>query len=288
LASAFSTSVVLHFWRSLFCCPVAPSALGPLSIRPFPFTLPQRRNEAGDVSPGQFHRFRQRFSPRQPGRDRRRIGASRAMRRHVFHSRRRHHPFALRAAEKIHRHFPAREMPALDQRGAAIRLTNYPRGRAKVFRRPDFFPGQNFRLGQVWRHQCGQRQQFPPQRSERVALHEPPSARGDHHRIHHQRNALAPPEKPRHLPHNGRRIEQSGLGRRGPPIGKDRLDLGQNHFGRASFQARNRSGILRRQAGDRAGSMHFQRGKSNQIGLNSRAAAAVRAGDGQRHWLDSM
>ena len=62
---------------------------------------------------------------------------------------------------------------------------------------------------------------------------------------------------------------------------KDGLDLLPHDSGIARLEAAHAPGILRGDAGNGAGPMHAEGGERLQIRLNSRPAAAVRAGDGE-------
>ena len=53
-------------------------------------------------------------------------------------------------------------------------------------------------------------------------------------------------------------------------------------IGRREWNARDASRVLRGERRDRAGAVDAERGEGLQIGLNARAAARIRAGDGQR------
>ena len=204
---------------------------------------------------------------------------------HVLDPRRGQHPLAFRAAQKVHRAFPAREVAALDKRRAADGLINDPRRAPKLFGRADWLANQNLRLEQVGRHQRGERQQVAPQCCDRVARQETTSAGGHHDRIHHQGNAADLPEEARHFADNRGRTQHSHLDRRRGRPGEDGLDLRAHHPGRARVNAEDGPRVLGRDAGDRAGAMHAQRGKGLEIGLDARPASAVGAGDGQCDWL---
>jgi len=54
------------------------------------------------------------------------------------------------------------------------------------------------------------------------------------------------------------------------------------HFGRTRFDGENTFGILRGETRNCAGTVDAERGKSFQISLDARAAAAVGTGDGER------
>ncbi len=80
-----------------------------------------------------------------------------------------------------------------------------------------------------------------------------------------------------------RREQHSGFHRRGRQFFKHGFDLLPQHPGRNRLDAENAPGILGGEAGDGAGAVDAERSEGLQVRLDARAAAAVRAGDGERN-----
>ena len=69
----------------------------------------------------------------------------------------------------------------------------------------------------------------------------------------------------------------------GRQLVEHRFDLAPHDVHAARLDAAHARRVLRGDAGDGAGAMHAERGEGLQVGLDARPAAAVRAGDGERH-----
>ena len=95
------------------------------------------------------------------------------------------------------------------------------------------------------------------------------------------------PKKVDDDPNDPGRKQHAGLGRARRKLRKDSFDLLSHDERFARLKAANLFRVLRGDTGDGAGAVNAESGKSFEIGLDSRAAPAVGAGDGQsdRHLL---
>ena len=127
-----------------------------------------------------------------------------------------------------------------------------------------------------------QRDQFS-QRADGVLFHQHLAAAGDHHRIDHQRHALAPaPARCAFATARDdlRRVEHPGLDRGDGKGLEHEPDLVGHARGRDRRDVEHASRMLRHDAGHRRRAVNAERGERLQVGLDARAAAVVGAGNG--------
>jgi hypothetical protein len=130
----------------------------------------------------------------------------------------------------------------------------------------------------------GQRQKFFLEHLDGRRRQQVGPAGGDHDGINDQRRAGGQSAEEFGDHFDIFRGEQhAGLHGRRWQLFKHGLDLLAQHFGRARLHGENAVGILRGEAGDGTGAVDTVGGKSFKIRLNAGAAAAVRAGDRERH-----
>ena len=235
-----------------------------------------------------FHRVRQIVAERQRRANRGGISAAGAVRANASHKRRGQKQFRLAVKKNVHRLAGIFQMTAFHQHRAAEARLDFPRRGAHFFQR---------------------RNRFVPVRisaSSRFGVTSVASGSSFSFRIFTAAGSsnLAPLVETitgsttsfEMLSHFGfefrknfattrnifRREQHSGFHRRRLQFFKHGFDLLPQHFRRTRLDAENAPGILRGEAGDGAGAVDAQRGERFQIGLDARAAAAVRAGDGQR------
>ena len=178
-------------------------------------------------------------------------------------------------------------MAAFDQRRTAKALVDFPRRSAHFFNGRS--PGQNFRFVQIWRGERRQRQKFSLSifiaagSSNFAPLVE--TMTGINHELRKCELRIADLR----IAYAGKNSDHTEFSAKTtfrfspPPAAIPRT---RPPFVAAASRANTvrfpkRAGILRGEAGDGARAVDAERGERFQIGLDARAAAAVRAGDGQ-------
>ena len=131
--------------------------------------------------------------------------------------------------------------------------------------------GRGFR--QIGRDHRRQRNEFGAQRVDGFRR-EQPIARGcDHHGIEHDM-LRRPARQPGDDGIDDRRLRHhADLDRADVEIGKHRIDLRGDEFGRHLMNAADACGVLRRQRRDHGSAVDAERGKRLQVGLDAGAAA---------------
>ena len=140
---------------------------------------------------------------------------------------------------------------------------------------------QHLRLREVGCDHEGEGDQPLAQRPHRVVTQQPVSALGHHHRVHHQGSKPVLLDRPRHQLDDLPAAQHPGLRGGGPEVGDDVVDLGADDVQRELGVVAHAHGALGGHGGDRAGPVHAQGGERLEVGLDARAAARVRAGDGE-------
>ena len=158
-------------------------------------------------------------------------------------------------------------------------------GPAGIVQGADRHAGQFLRLVAVRRDHRGQGQEQPPHGLPGRFVQEGGPALGDHHGVDHQGEGpeAIPPEADAlgHRLDDGGGAEHARLGRIGPDVVQDGVDLGGHHLRRHQVDVPHALGVLGRQGGDGGGAEDPQGVEGLDVGLDPGAAAAVGAGDGQ-------
>ena len=134
-----------------------------------------------------LHRARQIVSQRERGANRGGIGAAGSVRADAFHERRGQKQLGFAVKKNVRGFMRIFQMAAFDERGAAEAQMNFPRRSPHFFDGCRFVAGQNFRLVQVGRDECGQRQKFFLQDFHRRRFQQFCAAGGNQNRVDNQR-----------------------------------------------------------------------------------------------------
>ena len=134
--------------------------------------------------------------------------------------------------------------------------------------------------GRFGRHDRCEREQQRHERGDRVVLDELRARGGDEHRVDDERRRVGGEEQ-RHLFDHAAGVEHPGLGGIDADVGEDRLELrddeGRGHLVDGGDARR----VLGGQRDDRRHAVRSRGREGLQVGLDSGAAATVRAGDRQ-------
>src|SRR3989441_284132 len=148
---------------------------------------------------------------------------------------------------------------------------------------------QRLRLVKVRRHHQRLRQQLLDERGPSLRLQELIARLGDHHRIEHHPQGVAPSFLPRisaqplrHLGDDRRRREHADLHHVGAEVREHGLDLPADELGRQVEDALDAERVLGGHGGGHPHPRHPERPEGLQIRPDSRAAAGIGAGDRQR------
>ncbi|MPM31469.1 hypothetical protein SDC9_78024 [bioreactor metagenome] len=116
-------------------------------------------------------------------------------------------------------------VPALQQHGAAIPLTDGPCRRLHLHRGGNGKAAQKLCLRNVGCNDLGQRQKLTFQRIHGILPQQPVTGGGDHHRVHHHTLCSVLPQLRGDYLNQLRRGDHAGLHRVGGDIGEDRVQL---------------------------------------------------------------
>ena len=136
------------------------------------------------------------------------------------------------------------------------------------------------RLGQVGRHDRGEREEQRHERGDRIVLEQPRTRRGDQYGVDDERSPMSREERSHHLDHTAR-VEHPRLRSVDTDVRVDRLELREDEGRRHLVHGGDARRVLGGQGDDRRHSMRAGCGERLQVGLDPCAAAAVRAGDRQ-------
>ena len=133
-------------------------------------------------------------------------------------------------------------------------------------------------LRQVGRDDDSKRKQAPDQHGDRVLAQQARARRRHHHRIDDQRDRPLREEVRDGLDGRGRE-QHARLRRVDSDVAEDGLELSEDDVGRHLVDGRHTGRVLRGQGDDRAHAVAAEMRERLQVGLDSGAAARVRAGD---------
>ena len=182
----------------------------------------------------------------------------------AFDKRRVQKQFCPAIKKNVHGLAPAAQVTAFDEGRATETRVDFAGGGAQVFDRRQFASGQNFGFVKVWCCQCGQRQQFLLQDSDRRRFQQNSAAGRNHHRINNQRDSRAGRPRSEKLGDDTDvfgREQHSGFYGGGRHFLKYGLDLLPQNPGRTSFDGENAFGILGGQAGNCTRAVNAKRGE---------------------------
>jgi RNA methyltransferase, TrmH family len=228
-----------------------------------------------------LHGTREGTSQCQPRRDGGRQGAPRAVRRGGIETRPGKPLDTVRGNQKIHRCVPI-EVASFDERSAGAEAQQRPTRVLHRAGRTDDVPDENGGLVEVGGDQGGEGDEEACHESLRLGSEEPISGRRYHDRIEHVVGEAMTGEGLRHRFDDRSSAEHTGFHGRGGQVFGQGIELAGHEGGSHRFPGAHAQGVLGRHGADDAGTEDAELVKGLEIGLDPRAAARVRAGDGQR------
>ena len=186
-----------------------------------------------------------------------------------------------RIREQHIRHFPPRQVSALEQHGLAALCQQAPAGRPGFGRRGCRHAGQGFEFPGVGRDEGGHADQTAHGGNGRCVGQFRPAG-GHHDRIHDQGQARrGSAQDIGDCGDGGGGTQHAGLDGAYGQVREHAEQLGPNHVGLYRRKRLHAQGILRGQGGNDAGAVNAVGDKGFQVRLDTRPTAAIRAGDGQ-------
>ena len=173
------------------------------------------------------------------------------------------------------------EVAAFDEDRARAEREDRRGGAARVGERPHVEAGEHGRLVRVRRREVGERQQPRHERGHGVGPQQQVAGRGDHHRVHHDRPEPPPRDPVRDGLDDLGRGEHPRLDRPDGQVRRHGVDLRGHERRRHVVDGRDAARVLGRERRHDAHPEHAVRLKRFQVGLEARAAARVRSGDGE-------
>ena len=170
-------------------------------------------------------------------------------------------------------------MAALDQHRARPRLAERARHRANRRRGRAVDATERLRLGKIGRDDSREREQAAEQRALAGRVEQPRAGARNKHRVDHRRGQIEPGDRVRDHLDDFRRAERAGLERVGAALGDSVSICARDHRGLDRRHAIDGRAVLRDHRGDRRVAVNAERGEGFEVGLDSRAAARIAAGD---------
>ena len=234
---------------------------------------------AQDKAPCQRDGLRQVVPQGQVCGNGRRQGAARAMHIATGNAARRQ-PLGRDAGlcQQVH-HLVTGQMPAFEQHRACALGQQVLRGRFERVCVGNVVPQQQSGFVQIGRDQARTREQLAHQHLHGLAGNQPVTAGGHHHGVEHHVAELVMVDGPGHHLHDGRCVQHADLDGIDANVFHHRLDLRLQKLSRYAMDALHAHGVLCGQRRDGAHAIAAQGGKGFEVGLNARAAAAVRTGN---------